>query len=101
MSYEYPRPTQVAPAARASQIGLTASLMFGCARDFVCTPSFKVGEAWPFVRPYTPLSWMTYNMSRFLRPAFTKWPPPIPRPSPSPLRQRTLSCGFASFTPAA
>src|SRR5438874_6277002 len=74
MSYEYPRPTQVAPAARASQIGLTASLMFGCARDFVCTPSFKVGEAWPFVRPYTPLSWMTYNMSRFLRPAFTKWP---------------------------
>src|SRR5205807_1922551 len=72
MSYECPRPTQVAPAARASQIGFTASLMFGCARDFVWTPSLRVGAACPFVRPYTPLSWITYNMSRFRRPAFTK-----------------------------
>src|SRR5256885_3338545 len=56
----------------ASQIGFTASLMFGWARDFVCTPSFRVGAACPFVNPYTPLSWMMYNMSRFRRPAFTK-----------------------------
>src|SRR5437016_4183774 len=38
-------------AASAGQIGLPASLMFGWARDFVWTPSLRVGEAWPFVSP--------------------------------------------------
>src|SRR5437016_4471441 len=33
---------------------------------------------------------MTYNMSRFRRPAFTKWPPPMPRPPPPPLREGHL-----------
>src|SRR3990170_2457580 len=56
MSYEYPRATHVAPEARASHSGFTASFRFGAGRDFVFTPRRSVGDACPFVRPYTPLS---------------------------------------------
>src|SRR5439155_19866794 len=40
-------------------------------------------------------------MSMFLRPAWTKWPTPIPRPSPSPPIAITSRLGFASFAPCA
>src|SRR5437867_3786745 len=101
MSYEYPRPTHVAPAARASHSGFTPSFTFGAGRDFVFTPSRSVGDACPFVSPYTPLSKMMYSMSTFRRPEFTKCAAPIPSPSPSPPHATTSRPGFASFTPVA
>ncbi len=81
--------------------GLSGSLMFGKERDFVLAPLFRVGEACPFVSPYTPLLWTTTRSSTLRRPRAIRCPMPIPSRSPSPPWTNTLREGLAILMPDA
>src|SRR2546423_2951708 len=54
-SSAYPRPIHVYPAPSARAMGFTPSWIEASGIDFVFNPFASVGEAWPLVRPYTPL----------------------------------------------